>query len=107
MRTLLHALLLAPALAVAAVPSFDQSVACPPLRLRLPKVEAQPMPAMEAYRFVGKAPDGSAKEFDAYPPEMIWRRDQRLGVWADKLPAVHKAAQAKAVKSLFFIAFSF
>lgn len=84
MRTLLPALLLAPALAVAAIPTFDQSVACPPLRLRLPKVEAQPMPAMEAYRFVGKAPDGSAKEFDAYPPEMIWRRDQRLGVWADK-----------------------
>ena len=76
-RRLAALLLLAPALA-AAVPAFDQAVPCPPLRLRLPKVEAQPIPALEAYRFVARLPDGSAKEFDAYPPEMLWRREQRL-----------------------------
>ncbi len=81
-RRLAALLLLAPALA-AAVPAFDQAVPCPPLRLRLPKVEAQPIPALEAYRFVARLPDGSAKEFDAYPPEMLWRREQRLGAWMD------------------------
>ena len=67
----------------AAVPGFTQTVPCPPVRLRLPKVEAAPMPALEAYRMVARMPDGTAKDFDAYAPEQLWRRAQRLGAWTD------------------------
>ena len=69
----------------AAVPQFTENVACDPLRVRLPKgVEATPTPPLESYRFVGQRPDGSTVEFDAFDPEQLWRRDQRLGAWADK-----------------------
>ena len=71
--------------AQAAVPQFTENVACDPLRVRLPRgVEATPTPPLESYRFVGQRPDGSTVEFDAFDPEQLWRRDQRLGAWADK-----------------------
>ena len=71
--------------AYAAVPQFSENVACEPLRLRLPKgVEATPTPPLESYRFMSQKPDGSVTEFDAFDPEQLWRRDQRLGTWADK-----------------------
>ena len=71
--------------AYAAVPQFSENVACEPIRIRLPKgVEATPTPPLESYRFMSQKPDGSVIEFDAFDPEQLWRRDQRLGAWADK-----------------------
>ena len=78
-------LLLALALPIhAAVPAFTQNIACPPLRVRLPKdAQATPTPATEAYRGVMQHPDGSVVEVDAFVPEQLWRKEQRLGAWAD------------------------
>lgn len=85
MKRLLALFLLLPVAFHAAVPQFTENIACGPVRLRLPKgVEATPMPALESYRFIRQMPDGSATEFDAFAPEQLWRRDQRLGTWADK-----------------------
>ena len=85
--TLLAALtLLLPAAPLqSAVPQFSENVACEPIRIRLPKgVEATPTPPLESYRFMSQKPDGSVIEFDAFDPEQLWRRDQRLGAWVDK-----------------------
>ena len=85
--TLLAALtlLLTAAPLPAAVPQFSENVACEPIRIRLPKgAEATPTPPLESYRFMSQKPDGSVTEFDAFDPEQLWRRDQRLGAWADK-----------------------
>ncbi len=85
MKRLLALAALLPLALHAAVPQFTENIACGPVRLRLPKgVEATPMPALESYRFIRQMPDGSATEFDAFAPEQLWRRDQRLGAWADK-----------------------
>ncbi len=85
MKRLLALFLLLPVAFHAAVPQFTENIACGPVRIRLPKgVEATPMPALESYRFIRQRPDGSATEFDAFAPEQLWRRAQRLGAWADK-----------------------